>query len=180
MHDGGAFHSISHVEILVSIWWNCDRHNCSAQVSFDLVLDCQNVGSSPGLPHQCMEEEDMYFSGESSDEHPIPPRGRSPSIKRIFGSGDSEVCFCGTCEACWGPTDTVYDYADPTTPLWEVAYVDKMHNRLCFHDLPHDWFLTDPREFDTLEKQKPCGLNPPNHLTGLIQRGKQHGVFNIY
>ena len=93
MHDGGAFHSISHVEILVSIWWNCDRHNCSAQVSFDLVLDCQNVGSSPGLPHQCMEEEDMYFSGESSDEHPIAQGAVLLPLKESLGAGTLKCVF---------------------------------------------------------------------------------------
>ena len=99
-----------------------------------------------------------------------------PSIKRIYGSGDSEVCFCGRCESCWDPNDTVWDYADPTSPLWEVAYVDEMHNRLCFHDLPYVWFFTDPREFDKLENKEPCTLSPPRHLTGSSQRIKQHGT----
>ena len=117
----------------------------------------------------------MYFSGDSSDQPPIAPRGRSPSMKRIYGSGGSEVCFCGVCESCWGPNDAVWDYADPTSPLWEVAYVDQMHNRLCFHDLPHIWFFADPREFDKLENKEPCSLSPPVHLTGLSERCKQHG-----
>ena len=83
------------------------------------------------------------------------------------------MCFCGRCESCWDPNE---DYADPTSPLWEVAYVDEMHNRLCFHDLPYVWFFTDPREFDKLENKEPCTLSPPRHLTGSSQRIKQHGT----